>query len=347
MTLKTRKPTGRAGWPKILVEGTDKSGKSWSLAQFSASAKVGRTVVLVLGEDESRWDEYGQIPGARFELAVHDGTWKSILAAAEEAKEEATKARDNGEPPFVFAIDTMTAVWEGLKDWASLRARGSKKNRAILAQDPDAEIDVTSNYWNDAKQRHRALMRILLTFPGIVILVARGSEVTLFQNGQPVLGKKTWSVEGEKGLAFDVSTHIRLSRDARPLLISASGVHCQIRPGIDPPRRLPDDWSLESVIFDTLKLDAATAAVGGFVQMKPDGMTPEQIRDEACDPKTTYDRTRDLYRIAYRARYGGITLMSDTGDEEEILKLLERLGNERKPQAEDAASNGHAEVVSA
>ena len=38
MTLKTRKPTGRAGWPKILVEGTDKAGKSWSLALINRSA---------------------------------------------------------------------------------------------------------------------------------------------------------------------------------------------------------------------------------------------------------------------------------------------------------------------
>lgn len=356
MALNTRKPTGRAGWPKILVEGGDKSGKSWSLAQLSASPKIGRTVVLILGEDETRWDEYGKIPGARFEIAVHDGSWKAILGAAEDAKEEAARARDNGELPFVFAIDTMTAVWDGLKDWATFRARNSKKNKLLLAQDPDAEIDVTSNYWNDSRRRHRGLMRILLTFPGIVVLIARGSEVTMFQNGQPVANRKTWSVEAEKNLPFDVSTHIRLSRDSRPLLVSASGVHCQIRPGIDPPRRLPDDWSLESVIFDTLKLDAASAGTGEFVEMTADVMTPEQIRDEACGKQCTYERTRELYRIAFNLRYAGVTLVGDTGDEEELLKMLTRLGAERKPggqpaappagrQPAVAAANGHAKPV--
>jgi hypothetical protein len=327
MTLNTRKPTGRTGYPKILVEGTDKSGKSWSLAKLSASPKVGQTAVIVLGEDITRWDEYGLISGARFDLVEHDGTWPSLMEAVEDAKEAAAKARDAGELPFVLGIDTMTAVWEGLKDWASLRARGSKKNKALLAADPDAEIDVTSNYWNDARRRHRNLMRHLLTFPGIVVLIARGSEVTLFENGQPVAGRKTWSVEGEKNLAFDVSCHVRLSRDSRPLLVSASGVQCQIRPGIDPPRRLPDDWSLEGVIFDMLKLDAATAEVREFTEFKQE-MTPEQVRDEALDPKTSLDRIRELYRYAFRA-FPAVELQSETGDDEPLLKILKRAGDER------------------
>jgi hypothetical protein len=327
VTLKTRPPTGRAGWPKILVEGTDKSGKSWSLAQLSASPKVGRTAVLVLGEDESRWDEYGKIPGTRFQIIEHDGRWTSIIEAVEEAKAEAAAARDAGELPFVLGIDTMTAVWEGLKDWASLRARGSKKNRKILEEDPDAEIDVTSNYWNDARGRHRALMRHLLTFPGIVVLIARGSEVTLFQNGQPVANQKTWSVEGEKNLPFDVSAHIRLSRNGRPQIISASGVHCQIRPGIDPPKKLPDDWSLESFIFDTLKLDAATAEVRPFTEFRQE-LTPEQVRDEALDPKTDFNRVRALYAYTNKA-FPAVVLTSETGDEEPLLAILKRAGDER------------------
>jgi hypothetical protein len=347
VTLKTRKPTGRAGWPKILVEGGDKAGKSWSLAMLSASPKVGRTAVLVLGEDETRWDEYGKIPGTRFELVEHDGRWTSIIEAVEEAKTEAAAARDAGELPYVLGIDTMTAVWEGLKDWASLRARGSKKNRAILAEDPDAEIDVTSNYWNDARGRHRALMRHLLTFPGIVVLIARGSEVALFQNGQPVANKKTWSVEGEKNLPFDVSAHIRLSRNARPQIISASGVHCQIRPGIDPPKPLPDDWSLESFIFGTLKLDAATAEVRDFTEFRQE-LTPEQVRDEALDPKTDFKRIRELYAYTNKA-FPAVTLMGGTGDDELLLDILKHAGDERLAAAgkrqPDAPPVGEVEWV--
>lgn len=327
MALKTRRPTRRTGWPRILISGNDKSGKSWSVAEFSKSERVGRTVVVVLGEDESRWDEYGNIEGSRFELAVWDGTWRSLMETVEAAKEEAARAVAAGEPPFVLAVDTMTAVWESLKDWATERARNSKKNRAILEQDPDAEIDVSSNYWNDARARHRSLMRVLLTFPGIVVLICRGSEVTLFQNGQPVANKTTWSVECEKNLPFDVSAHVQLARDARPKLASASGVHVQIRPGIDPAERLNDDWNLDWLVFDRFRLEAASAAVGGFRVMRSD-ITPEQIRDEAVDPWTSVARVRELYEAAKNARYA-MTMPNENKQEEQLSVMLARIGATR------------------
>jgi len=337
MTLKTRKPTGRTGWPRILVEGTDKAGKSWQLALLSRSPKVGRTVVLPLGEDISRWDEYGRIPGVRFELVEFDGTWRSIMEAVEDAKIEARAALDRGEPPMVFGIDSATAEWEGLKDWASFRARNSKDNRKLLASDPDAEIVVSGNYWNDARARHRALMRVLLTFPGIVIIIARGGEVTLYKDNKPVAGQKTWSVQGEGNLPFDVSAHVRLSREARPLLISASGVlDDAIRPGIDPPRKLPDDWSLESVIFGTLNLDSATAGVGGFTDMAADTLTPEMIRDEAILKATTFKRIQFLYAEAGRLRYDAVVLDNERGAEETLDRMLIRIGKD-KQKAEMAA----------
>lgn len=335
--LVTRKPTCRAGWPKILVEGGDKAGKSWSLAKLSASPKVGKTVVLVLGEDESRWDEYGKIKGARFEIAVHDGSWRSIMNAVRGARAEAAAAQAAGDPPYVFGFDNVTAEWDGHKDWASLRARNSKKNKAILAQDPDAEIEVTSNYWNDARARHRALMREVLLFPGIVVLIARGSEVTLFQNGQPVNGRTTWSVEGEKNLPFDVSTHIRLSRDARPLLISAAGVVCQIRPGIDPPMRLPDDWSLEGVIFDTLKLDTADTAVGGYTEYKQP-RTAAEIRDDILDKNSDPDRLLQLWHEAADTSQLDVEEQNETGDMETLRRMITRIGTERGATPKSAAA---------
>jgi hypothetical protein len=333
---RTRKPTGRTGYPVILVEGGDKAGKSYSLAKLSASQKVGRTVVLVLGESESRWDEYGKLPGARFEIGLHDGTWASIMSLVEWAKGEAAKDAANGELPFVLGIDSITAEWEGLKDWASLRARGSKKNRALLEQDPNAEIDVTANFWNDARKRHRDLMRVLLTFPGIVVLCARGGEVTLFQNGQPVAGRKTWSVESEKNLPFDVSVHVRLSRDARPLLVSAASVDHGIRPGIDPPKRLGDDWSLEEIIFGILKLDSGNAQVGGFPEFKQE-RTAEEIRDEALQTTTTPERLRELYREAAASKQLTVEVQNESGDMEELGKLLARIGRERNPRAHNQA----------
>jgi hypothetical protein len=328
MALKTVRPTGRTAWPRILLEGTEHSGKSWSVAELSASPKVGRTVVLPLGEDASMWHEYGRIPGSRFELARCDGTWASIIGIAKDARDEAAAAVAAGEPPFVFCMDTITAEWDGLKNWTSHRAANSVAGRKALELDPDAKVEVAPNYWNDANARHGELMAVLLTFPGIVIMVARGGEVMMFENGQPARGgKTTWSVQAQKGVPSAATAHLRLSNDARPLLVSKKGVHDPIRPGIDPPRRLADDWSLESVIFGTLGLDAGSAAVGGYTEMRQD-MTPEQIREEAVNPWTTSARIKELYKIAGAARYG-MPVPNENGVDELMPALLVRIGKAR------------------
>src|ERR1700722_2212610 len=324
MALKTVKPTGRAAWPRMLLEGTELSGKSWSVAQLSKSPKVGRTVVLPLGEDTSMWHEYGAIPGARFMIADTDGTWASIIGIAKDARDEAAAALAAGELPYVFCVDTMTAVWDGLKDWTGHRAQNSKAGRAALEADPDAKVDVAPNYWNDANARHSELMTVLLTFPGIVIMIARGGEVMLFENGQPARGnKKTWSVQAQKGVPYAATAHLRLSGEDRPLLVGKKGVINPIRPGIDPPLRLPDDWSLESVIFETLGLDATNAQVGGYTEMRQD-MTPEQIRTEALDVWTCSARIRELWEIAKQARYA-MTVLNEYGKEELIGPMLGRI----------------------
>jgi hypothetical protein len=334
MALKTVKPSGRTAWPRILLEGTQHSGKSWSVAELSASPKVGRTVVLVLGEDTSMWNEYGGIPGSRFEIAEHDGTWASVIGIAKDVRDVAAAAVAAGEPPFVFCIDQMTAVWDGLKNWASHRAANSVAGRKALEADPDVKVDVSPNYWNDSNARHGELMAVLLTFPGIVIMVARGGEVTLFENGQPAKSKQpAWSVQAQKGVPSAATAHIRLSNEARPLLVSKKGVHDPIRPGIDPPRRLADDWTLESVIFGTLGLDASAAAVGGYTEMRQD-MTPEQIRTEAVDVWTCSARIRELWEIAKQARYA-MTVLNEYGKEELIGSMLGRIGAARAAARKD------------
>ena len=97
MTLTTRKPTGVVPYPLILVEGGEKVGKGWCAGVLSASPKVGRTVVIDL--NEGAWDEYGQIDGARFEIAEHDGTWAALMGMVADAKAEAVADREAGKPP--------------------------------------------------------------------------------------------------------------------------------------------------------------------------------------------------------------------------------------------------------
>jgi hypothetical protein len=187
--LKTRKPTGRVPWPCILLEGEEKAGKSWALAQLSTSDRIGALYWIDLNEGAG--DEYGAVPGAKYQLIEHDGSYAAVLAAVQAVKAEARRAADAGEPPVVLGIDTGSAIWDGLKDWASDRAAKSARNRELLKRDPHAEIVISQNLWNDAGARWRKLQTELLTFPGIVVVTARGKEVTeVDANGRLIEGRR-------------------------------------------------------------------------------------------------------------------------------------------------------------
>ncbi|AIW02454.1 AAA family ATPase [Mycobacterium phage MinionDave] len=257
MTLKTRPPTGAVPWPLILVEGGEKAGKSWAAAVLSSSEKVGRT--LWIDWSEGAADEYGAIPGARYEVIEHDGTWTSIMEQVRAARDEAQRAIDAGEKPVVLVIDSMTAEWDDLKEWVDNKARRREANLKKLERDPEAEIVISTDLWNLATARHKELMRVLMRFPGIVVMIARGADQVAMENGKPT-SQRTWKVEGQKNLAFDASVWVRLNRGEHPQIIGARSVHAGIIPGEDKPRRVPD-LTLEQLVFDILKCDPKTAHV--------------------------------------------------------------------------------------
>lgn len=337
MTLKTRRPTGAVPWPLILIEGGEKSGKSWALAVLSSSPRVGDTYWIDLAEGSG--DEYGAIPGARYEIVEHDGTFGSILDAVTEIHSLAGRALADGKPPVVLGIDSMTAEWDLLKDWATNRARSSEKNRKLLERNPNAEIVVSTNYWNDANTRHRKLMRLLMTFPGIVVMTARGKFVAkMDSSGRPVEGEKVYAVEGQKNLAFDASCWVRLSRDDKPMVIGARSVHSGIRPGVDEPRHLPDDWTLDKLVFDLLRCDPAQAHVRDLTELRPDA-TPEQIRDEALEEATPFERVRGLYDEARSFLTAEVD--NEDGGTEQLGDLLIRIGRAKQAAAAPADQNLH------
>lgn len=270
--LKTRQPTGRVPWPLILVEGPEKSGKSYAIAALSASAQVGQTYWIDLGEGSA--DEYGAVEGARYLVVDHNGTWASIYGAVEAVHAEATRANAAGEPPVVLAIDSMTAEWDMLKDWATNRAR---KRRGV--SDPNAEVKVAMDLWNDANARHNRLMRLLMTFPGIAVITARGKPIAMIgDDGKPVEGRKEYKVEGQKSLAFDASCWVRLDREEPGQVIGLRSVHAGIRPGRDKPKDLPEDWTLEWLVFEALRCDPTGSHARKMTEIHPGDDTPESPR---------------------------------------------------------------------
>lgn len=283
MSLKTRPPTGVVPYPVVLLEGEEKAGKSYSAALLSSSDKVGRAYWIDLGEGAA--DEYGAIPGVRYDVVEHDGTYAQILQAVIDVKAEAQRAKQAGEPPVVLVIDSMSALWEGLKDWATQRAiaRAKKKGRSTSEED----VRITTDLWNDAGSRYRRLMTQLLTFPGIVVLTARGKEVVEMANGQPVEGSKVHKVEGHKTLPFDATVWVRMSRTRPPLVIGARSVHVGLVPGKDDPQSIDVEAPnlLEWLIFDAMKVDAGKAAVRDLKDVTGGDLTPEEQAAETGEPQ--------------------------------------------------------------
>jgi len=140
---RTRRPTGKPSWPILLVAGREKAGKSWSCAEASGSDLVGRTLWVGVGEDDP--DEYGNVPGADFEIVEHDGTYRDILAALQWA----TRQTSPDGRPVLVVLDSASRLWDLLCDMAQDDAnrRAAKKGRA------SDEAEIHMDLWNVAAGR--------------------------------------------------------------------------------------------------------------------------------------------------------------------------------------------------
>jgi hypothetical protein len=259
VTLKTHKPSGVVPWPFILLEGAEKSGKSWMAAEFTGSDRVGRAFWIEIGS-EGVAEQYGAIPGADYEIVEHNGTRQGIATVIAEIREVAQAALDAGEPPVVVVVDTATAVWDLYKDWADQRAKSSKYGRKLLESDPNAEVPVDRQHWTYVTDSYyEQFVEPLKRFPGIAIVTARGKEVSATDDkGKPVPNSKEYKVEGQKNIAFDAHAWLRLSRSGPPTVVGMRSVKNPIKPGKDKPVQ-DHSLTLEKLVFDVLGCDPATA----------------------------------------------------------------------------------------
>nr|WTB35210.1 ATP-binding protein [Streptomyces sp. NBC_00830] len=283
--LKTRKPTGIVPWPLILLEGEEGAGKSYSAAEFSASDRIGQMYCIDLAEGSA--DEYAAIPGARYLIIDHDGTYRDILEQIRAVFLEARRAAAAGEPPVVLSVDSGTSLWRMLKNWTHERARRSRRNAEVLQQDPDASIDVGMNLWNDATERWMDVIHLLQTFPGIAIITARGKQITAIdEGGKPVTDRgrvlKEWKVQAQKDLAFDCSVWVRMRRGKAPQVIKARSLQLRVEDG--KPLTLPD-FTVEDLVFNRLGCSVESqprqmpALVGDRVQAWLEDNDVEELQD--------------------------------------------------------------------
>lgn len=355
--LDDREPTGAVSWPFVLVEGGEKTGKSWQMALLSASERVGRSWWLDLSEGGA--DEYGAIPGARYRVLNHDGSWRSMIGQVRAVRQEAANARERGDKPVCLFIDSGTLIWTGLSQWAEQLARRSPTGQRILRENPNAEVTITVTHWNAANKRWRELMTLLLTFPGIVVMSARGKYVAVIgEDGKPAANVKDYKVEGQKDLAFDATVWVRMLRDGAVEIVGARSVHAGIRPGGDQPEKVrKGHFSLDWLIFDALRCDPDKAHVRDLKDLDGDrGEAHEDIEQDKALAERHADRVDPADHGRQQARGarpqdanpGGEFDQEDRGEDDAIAfaQFAEEVINDGTTRAaikalwEEARNNG-------
>lgn len=257
MTLRTRKPTGKASWPLVLLAGREKCGKSYTASKFSSSDLIDRTFYIEIGEGSA--DQYGAIPGARYEIVEHDGSWADILRAVEEVVAEPTRGK-----PHALIIDSMTELWGLLSDEQESIAKKRGKDT------------VTMDQWNAAKKRWRRVIDAARRNRGPVIFTARYNEVTVMRNGKPT-AEKEWKVDAEKNLAYEVDAVITWQNVREPFINGVRTVMFDVPPGGFAPRD-PANFDLDK-FFRSLNIDGAERV---YIPRKedPDAFRQETVADD-------------------------------------------------------------------
>ena len=250
MTLQARKPTGEVAFPFVLVEGESKSGRTYASLRLSADPRVGQTFVFELAEN--RADEYAAL--GDFLIVEHDGTLSGLRAQLQAAMAEPTV---DGKPN-VIVIDTGSALWDMHKARAAQRARSSKRARQVLAEDPDADIEVGMSYWTAVKDMWwQDFINPLKAWPGIVVMTVKAENKTkVDQDGRPTKDSE-WTRDLEKGTVFATTAVVRTRHPKPPVVSSVNSLRVEMPSSgvLD----LPDTDPLAFLIFDLL------GAGGGFV----------------------------------------------------------------------------------
>lgn len=225
--FRTRRPTGKPSMPLMLLAGGEKCGKSYAFAAFSASPMIDRSFYIEIGEGAA--DQYGAIPGARYEIVEHDGTYSSIVAAIEGA---IAQPQTNGKP-HALGIDSMTELWDLLAEEAQATAnrraaaKAAKGNRAAPVED----VQITMDLWNAAKKRWRKVIDLLRTHNGPVVLTARLELVTVMaEDGKPTTAKD-WKIRAEKNLPYEVDVIVRMPAPGVAELTGVRSLNIQVPPG--------------------------------------------------------------------------------------------------------------------
>lgn len=225
-TPTTRKPTGIPAAPLVMVSGLAKSGKSSLSYLLAYSKRIDNCWVCDLGEGSA--DEYGGLEGdAPYEILNWGTSWTDLedtvrWCCAQKPKKGLMNA---------LIIDSGTELWFNLSARAHKRARSSKGAVVKLKEDPDADIDTGTKFWNDAKTSWASIISPMKLAPNLVgVVIVRQEIVSEFVNNAPTRNKVI-SYQCEKTLQGAVTHHVNVNMDHAATLIEARGRYLKVEPG--------------------------------------------------------------------------------------------------------------------
>ncbi|MFD3514926.1 hypothetical protein [Streptomyces sp. NPDC058657] len=356
----SRKPTGRPNPPIVLLTGPEKSGKSFEAALGSGSNLIGMTYWIEIGGNEGTADYYGRVPGARYEIVPHDGSYQDILDAIRWVN---AQPRIDGKPNMLV-VDSMTSLWDMLSDEIAMYARNRairkaqrNKSRIPTLDDP---VVIDSDLWNRAKDRWGEVLWLLRRHSGPCLLIARQELVVAFENDKPTKST-TRKVKAEKNLPAAVDAIVELHAIGEAWLTGVRTLHMEIQPGETQRFR---DFSVDTLLRKLGLQDAVENR--STSELRPDSELQEQtqlsqgtpapastrqaptlgseqaaklIRDALMHPSEPEDALRDV-----RAEYGRRALravQTKTGwgqmsADDLITKSLDHLKEKAKQAQADA-----------
>lgn len=268
-SIVTRRPSGKVPWPMLCVAGVEKAGKSYGAALFSASDLIDRTFYIEIGEGAA--DQYGDLPGARYEIVEHDGSYDGIGRAIWAAT---MQPRPNGKP-HAIVIDSLTELWDMLGDEQQLKANQRAAARAAEAKKPGPteEAQITMDLWNLAKKKWRKVIDMLRVYDGPTILLTRLELATVMKNGKPTT-EREWKIRGEKNLAFECDGIVKMYAPQTAKLSGLRSTRLQVPPGSELP--LPN-FTIDGLLR-RMGLDG-TVAMAARSYTAPNAAAAEELQD--------------------------------------------------------------------
>lgn len=341
--FKTRKPSGRASFPLMLLSGQEGTGKTWAAVEATAMESVDRAFFIEVGESQA--DAYGAVPGADYEIIEHDGTIRNIREALQWAT-----AQKPAEGKFnLLIIDSMTQVWQLIKDNAQQEAnrRARRKGKSV----PDEGVTVGQDLWVQAKDVWNGILNQCRRFPGPVLMTSRLELVTTVDDKGNPTREKHWKIQAEKGFPYNcqVVLQARTPRQWTMTRISTTVEELRMQPGGEMQF---NDFSVEKLL--TAMGIGADAEATTFVETRPDGeFDEEKIREEEerarqeeeAQRRKSYvskqaqglmdaEKSRDMDKLSAALRY-----YQKQGDGQLVGMAQETIQRLRKAQSEEAQQN--------